>query len=487
MSAYPSVNWWPGNLRPYESRLSFLARFSELNGVNVRACLKFFQVDLEENTPLPESQIVRISFILNETLSLVRGVFSPPLNFSDCGSYAPPAAVRDRHFIRYCEKCAHYGYHSYLHDVSWLSQCPFHLTELKSALVEIHAKPIAVQHLEALKYVMRVCCKGWPHGSSGSFPELRQAHIESLVDWVTRARSVAASLSQGEIWRSGDGAYLGDLSPAQAIGQLRTLAPMPTNIEPLFREHDCTWRMESRQFARQARLEFERLGEHHLSFARVFDFYKTLSAHLPNPPSFVVRLRAVQDVLKSRHGSCHCRWGLVYGGWNNWHWILVHPDEWPHEGCTCPFEAARAELELGWGRFEQVSSRRQEDEENFRLFTLSNEMHDAGLISYTKDAAVRPDGFLYIDQDLWSCCEWRQDSSLTDLFEMAAAWEVESAFSAQIAWLDSIERGIRPSERNDPKYCVRLRATEEGLSLVRWTKMAPDEMPGESNNTRRSP
>ncbi|MCW5191793.1 MULTISPECIES: hypothetical protein [Burkholderia] len=157
---------------------------------------------------------------------------------------------------------------------------------------------------------------------------------------------------------------------------------------------------------------------------------------------------------------------------DNWHWIPVHPDEWPHEGCTCPFEVAYKELELGWGRFEQTLSSRKEDQEYFRFIALSKEMRDAGLISYAKDAMVTPDGFLHIDQDLWSCCEWRQDSPLTDLFNTAAAWEVESAFDAQIAWLDSLEQGIGPSERDDPKYCVRLRATEEGLLLIRWTKTA---------------
>lgn len=61
MVDYPSVNWWPGNLRPYESRLSFLARFAKLNGLGDRACLNFLKVDAEDGTSLPVDEIARLS------------------------------------------------------------------------------------------------------------------------------------------------------------------------------------------------------------------------------------------------------------------------------------------------------------------------------------------------------------------------------------------------------------------------------------------
>ncbi|MHA6884513.1 hypothetical protein [Ralstonia pseudosolanacearum] len=468
MAAYPSVNWWPGNFRPYESRLSFLARFCDLNGINTRRCLKFLEINPDENAPVSSEAIARCSSVLHETLPAVQAMFSPSLRFVDCDHYAPFPSWHHHYWLRYCEACARDGYQSYLHGVGWLTMCPFHMEELKRAWGPHRTGTGAAGAIAALSVVMREHCKSWPHCSDCA-PVFRQGQLADLEQWVVRASLAAAQMSHGELWRSDEDAFHGPLSVAQSIGQLRALAPMPEAIEPLFTNIGDTWHVETHSFPPQARAELERLKRLHLGFARIFDFYKCISAFSETPPSFVVLVRTVQDSLRARHGACHCGWGLANGGWES-HWIKVPAEEGTRWLMPCPFDVGLTELEFGWGRHGPALKGRNAVGEQVCFVSWAHEIHVAGLIRYTKGAKVSPEGCLYIDQDITSCCEWIQGSPLTDLFNMAASWEVESAYSALSAWLDDIEDGLPPTQRDDPIYCVRLCATDDGLSLIRWIR-----------------
>lgn len=74
--------------------------------------------------------------------------------------------------------------------------------------------------------------------------------------------------------------------------------------------------------------------------------------------------------------------------------------------------------------------------------------------------------YLNTEQEIASCCEWVHDSVLSDLLEKAADWEVEATHSAASRWLDSVDHGLQPGQRDDPKYCTRLCETDDGLSLI---------------------
>jgi hypothetical protein len=97
-------------------------------------------------------------------------------------------------------------------------------------------------------------------------------------------------------------------------------------------------------------------------------------------------------------------------------------------------------------------------------------MHAAGLIRYAKGSKISTRGYLYTEQKIAACCEWVDDSLLSELLETAAGWEVDAAYSAVSKWLDNIEYGLRPGQRDDPKYCIRLCEADSGLSLIGWAK-----------------
>lgn len=466
MVAYPSVNWWPGNLRSYESRLSFLVRFRQLNGITARRCLEFLNIPLAENTLLRAGEIARLSSLLHEAFPAVAAAFAPSVLFINCGRYAPPVSERYPHHVGYCETCAQHGYHSYLHETYWLAKCPFHMTELKKISIANSTTSVAVRKMAALDLVMRENCKTWPHGVDNSFPAEGQGQAASLERWVTRAEAEAARLSDGEIWLSGDDPFLGPVPLRQIFGQLRTLVPIPEEIEPLFAEPGGRWSMEVRSFPPRVRTELDRLSSR-LSFDRIFGYYKRISAWSGSRSSFVTRLKAVQDLLKARHGSCTCEWKQVNTGWEAY-WINACAGE-ERRDHACPFEIALNELELGWGRSDRVLSSRKAEDERLRIAYLSSDMHDAGLINYKRGVLMSPDGHLIVDQDTRSACEWILQSPLTELLDVAACWEIESAYEALSEWLDNIEQGLHPGQRDDSKYCVRLREADNGLSLVRWS------------------
>lgn len=113
----------------------------------------------------------------------------------------------------------------------------------------------------------------------------------------------------------------------------------------------------------------------------------------------------------------------------------VHAQKKAHGAVPCPFDVALAELDRGWGHPGLRLLGRKAVQERVLFTALSWEMHAAGLMRYTKDAKISPDGNPYIDQDVASCCKWNRDSPLTELLDTACGGEIESAFSELSVWM----------------------------------------------------
>lgn len=468
MSSYLPINWWSGNLRYHESIVSFLTRFCNLNFINLKRCREYFDFYFDGNRRLAATDIRRLSEYLNEPLDVVQTVFSPSITVERCGSYSATSQEWDPYSLRYCEACAQRGYHSYLHEVGWLKKCPFHARDLTVTSTMGHSGPVMVRRMAALKQVMQTACKSWPRSERNAcFEKLRGECFENLVNWIARVRRVADQLSSNELWYSDTGSRAGALSVAQAVGQLRTFEPLPRIVEPLFADLGQQWRVEIRRFPEETKLELARLKPD-LDFSTIFAFYKRISAFSTTPPPFVTHLRAIQALIRAEHGTCRCRWGLTSGGWEA-HWVRIPPEDQPYFPHECPYEFALKELERGWGRLDLALSNRKAEAERSRLFELSRNLFDCGLISYTEDAALLPDGYLNPYRQSQLGCEWVQNSPLTDLLDAAAELEVKSAFLTVMEWLDGIDDGLEPRIRRAPMNCVRLKETAEGLSLVSWT------------------
>ncbi|ALD90522.1 hypothetical protein CR3_1288 [Cupriavidus gilardii CR3] len=465
MAGYPSVNWWPRNLRPYESALSFVARFCALNGVPARAGTAFLGVEPRHPGFISDDDVARVSSLLGEDPARLADVLQHALDFRQCGTYAPPPAYSQGSSVRYCAACAQQGYHSYLHEVPWLTKCPVHLTALTTVPAN-RSGNIGERRLGAFKRLMQGHCAAWPHFAPDGFPTREPGALLTLAAWVHDACDASKRMQAGELWRSEAGTHRGAVTVAQALGQLHTLAPLPTALEPLLADRGDAWVVHQARFPRAVSRELARLGERGLRFDALFAFYKDSGDTSDGSPAWYCQ--SVQQQIRQRHGTCGCRWERVKAGFGEVFWIKTQRDELGEASRQCPFEVALQDLELDWGRRGRALPSRLAQQEMYRFLKESHAMRDAGVLSYKEGAQVSPDGYLYLMQRVWPCCEWNRDSPLLDLFRTAARWEIDSEHRAITRWLDDIEAGSHPSHRQDPLYCVRLRSDEQGASLLHW-------------------
>ncbi|KAA6117545.1 TniQ family protein, partial [Cupriavidus cauae] len=206
MAGYPSVNWWPHNLRPYESALSFVARFCALNGVPARAGTAFLGVEPRHPRFVSDDDVARVSSLLGEDPARLTDVLQHALDFRQCGTYAPPPAYSQGPSVRYCAACAQQGYHSYLHEVPWLTKCPVHLTALTTVPAN-RSGNIGERRLGAFKRLMQGHCAAWPHFAPDGFPTREPGALLTLAAWVRDACDASKRMQAGELWRSEAGTH----------------------------------------------------------------------------------------------------------------------------------------------------------------------------------------------------------------------------------------------------------------------------------------
>ncbi|WP_288841666.1 hypothetical protein [uncultured Deefgea sp.] len=467
MNTYPTINWWPGNLPPYESITSFLTRFCDLNRLTLNQAETYLGLALHRD--YTDADVARVAGLLNEDPFIVRSVLKPSFKFNNFGLYALPTRKTNGHSIRYCEKCAALGYHSDLHEIEYLQKCPFHMIDLRKSYYVGNSGSWTQRNMKAVQEIMCLSSKTWPavKGSDCAIDELGQ--LKQLSEWLTKASNAAIQLSQGQIWFFGEDDYSRDEIPlGQAIGQLRTLSPMPETIESLFVEVGEPWELVTNKFPRKVNTEWIKLRSH-MPFCDLLDFYKKISGHSSHPPRFIILCREAQALINARHGSkCHCCWGQMTLGWYIYHWIRVDPDAWPHWNLKCPYDVTVHELELGWGCATSVLSHHRVQKETFRFIQLSHDMHDAGLIENTPTARASESGHLYAFPQVWPCCEWNNKSPLTRLLNAIAELELQFVHHDLRTWLDDLDKGLDPYTRKNLTGCMRLCETPDGLLLVSW-------------------
>lgn len=466
------VNWWPGKLRYYESPLSLAANFCALNGINLKEFENFFGYAVGEEWRLDQEDLCRIASLLNEDIAVVESVFYTAVHLEDLGGYHFRDEKGNSNTVRYCQQCAYSGYHSHLHELRWLKCCPFHLRPLDRTLNAGMNNTIASRRVDSITRSMLSHCRAWPR-SEQIDPFISNArenvYLRLLSAWTRHTRDAAAEFSRGEFWYSDFHDRIEERTYNHLMGRLRKLESMPELIEPLFVTKGEEWQLETRHFPSNVRDELHQLRPH-TPFWMIFDFYKDVGIRSHHhPPPYIAKLRAGQDQLRRRHGECRCCWGREKAGWV-YHWLRTDPDELPNWRLSCPYDVALEELELEWGNKYDVLSTRKAQEETFRFYNQSKVMHDADLIDYTPEANVTAQGYLCIYPQAWTCCEWKKTSPLMELLNATAEFEIDSALFKINRWLDRIEKKrAHPEARDEPSKCVRLRETDDGLLLIKWT------------------
>lgn len=467
----PEVNWWPGKLRYYESPLSFAANFCALNCINLKEFGKFFGYTVGQEWRLTREDLCRIACLLNEDIEVVESVFNTSVHLGDFDAYHIPDEKRNSDMVHYCPRCADSGYHSHLHELPWLKRCPFHLRSLNIAPSSGVSETIAARRANSTKKLMLSRCGTWPRCDQID-PFISNArenvYLRLLFVWTRHSSEAAEEFSRGEFWDSDFHGHIEERTYKHLMGQLQKLESMPELIEPLFVTKGEKWHLETRHFPSNVRDEISRLRPN-MPFWMILAFYKDVAIRSHQPPPYIGKLRAVQDQLRRRHGECCCSWRREKAGWG-YHWLRTDPDRQSNGRLLCPYEVALEQLELEWGNKYDVFSKRKAHEETYRFFHQSKTMYDANLIEYTPEASVNADGYLCAYPQVWTCCEWKKTSPLQDLLNATAEFEIDSAQFKINRWLDLIEKKrVHPLVGDQPCKCVRLKETDDGLLLIKWT------------------
>ena len=466
----PSVNWWKGKLRPFESPISFAARFCELNGIHLKEFVRYFDCHVDDIWRNSHNDISRIATLLGEDIQIVQTVFASTNHFKDCGKYRLPHITRNSGLVRYCQRCAQLGYHSHLHEEDWLAKCPFHGISLDT----IYPKRVACSNIEkrvsAIGQLMMSNCQRWPRSDEWEDDILNFkncVYLKLLFTWSKNACEVAERFSRNQIWES-DGLNIANgTSHKNFFGMLRNLEEMPELIKPFFSNIGDDWEFKIQTFPSGTRDELDRLNEV-ASFWDIYFVYKFIEKRTTELPLFLSKLHQAQRNLGTHREKCKCRWALEKIDCWRQRWISVDPNGWPYWQCKCPYVVALEMLELDGEKRAALVPSRQAWSELGHFTHLSRIVHDAGLVIFPPDISPSSgDDKLFF---LRGCpgIKWNKESILTELLSATAEFEVESKIDEINRWLSSIDEGKAPTEWDKEEGLVRLHETSDGLLLVKW-------------------
>lgn len=469
------INWAPGQLRQFESVVSFLGRFSKLNGLTPAGAVSYFSQRLGGNifgTPVPDELLSSFAAALSEPIDIVKTVFAPTVDiaFHDlwvrrtgllCG-------VTDQR-AGYCPECIVHGYHSYLHDAAWLSKCPFHGTTLKPLPFVAGNKFFGA--IKAYAKLAEDTCKSWPWRPANAETRLLDL-IGPLQDWLCVARRAASELSCGLCWTS---AGSREISAREVIGQLCSIVPMPDNLTHLFVSRGDNWDVELHKYPLKENAEVLNILRR-VSWDLLLRYFHLTSAYAVSKPSYYTVLRASQDSLRRWHSSdavggyCLCSWARsTY--FNSYVWSSRSEDSWLGRQFPCPVDHAIEELEMLWGDQRLSGNDRRAREALTSFIMLSRELKDYGLVEFNEGAYFLSGVNSSTIGPSSNFCEWTAPAMLTEVLNGLTIALIQSRTLELNKWLYEIKsNGISPSNTFIASQPVRLCMTEEYLTTQLWKR-----------------
>lgn len=406
----------------------------------------------------------RVARLLNEPLWVVTSVFGTCITLSQCGNYRLPHLKTETWELRYCPVCINSGYHSHLHQIPWLAKCAFHAVALRKHSSACMGSP-ELRDKTTFRSLMNAACPMWPKALNEPFSIHEEGHLAALAQWVALASDAAVAMSQGEIWQTEVSDGHSD-SLGQAFGLLRTLQPMPKELEPLFIDIGETWHIETVRFSKEmhrALVQWHSL----LGVQALLDYYKVFTVRQGLPASFIDRAQLWRRKIVRLHGKCGCSWGQTRSGWYQ-NWLKVYPDERPQWSMICPYDSALQQMGFNSGKRDAKPPEDPRWSKPMAYAQACQYMHASGLVSWPDDISVPEKAMLFSPQNLRHLI-WNGAPALNKLLGELAEREVDSAGIALIDWLDDIERGAHPAAPRKPVKSMRLLKVEDSLLLVIWT------------------
>lgn len=474
MRDYLSINWYTGCLMPYESVISFLSRFCSLNNIKLDACYSYLGLESEFFLPLSSKKISELSNLLREDLGTIQGVFAPSITLENFGVYKHKDPIYSVPLkLSYCERCIALGYHSYLHELSWMKRCPFHDQPIKELLINGPASLTRRKRLiKKFTTLMEKNAPQWPWLHREDFESLDQPILERLRQWLIDAKRQVDVLSEGEVWQSLATDSSDESRLSETIEQLHTLAPIPKLLAPYLLPVQGHWSVALIKFPKEARDDYERIVPG-FGFGLILEIFIYIGAHSNNPPKFIEYLANVKHRINEIHSICKCEWWRAKANWGKHYWIRNSRGArgFYEVDAQCPYDVALDTLELGWGKASDIQWGPTADKHYCRMAKFIQELSALGIVGYTPDALVKDGHFVYYPQ-VDPFCEWILNSPFSDLLNAAAELEIDATGSQLLEWIDAINSGEDPRTLSMSGQSIHLCRTEEGMTLIRWRRSA---------------
>ena len=302
-----SINWWPGNLRPYESSEGFLARFCALNGISPEEAFQFFgsqfQLDLKPS-PL---DLNTIADKLGEYPAMVDSMY-----WSDRGlwHFNLPWGKEDKsgQQIQYCSECLKLGYHSCLHKLRWLARCPFHGTALCQQPVDLGFGNRDIRRVRKVVQLLSLQGSEWRAGDANRFGFESAGEASTLVGWLQAVTAASRELEGKLIWESDSFYANNDITLADLVGQLHSMAPVPDKLLSYLIPFEHSWQLQKARFDMPVVLQLAEVAGV-ISVGRLFQLYKSVVLASGKESAYKQALADVQKSLIGGHTHCQCTWG----------------------------------------------------------------------------------------------------------------------------------------------------------------------------------
>lgn len=195
-----SVVWFPGDMWPYESMASIGATFVTVNGCSVAEYFKWLRITFPvrpfsgRQRILGESAVNLKSFLrsIDDTSVLVHQLSWPHL--LNAPMLANESHILNPEFrtLRTCEQCSLVRYHSFLHQLPWLSNCFIHRTPLQVSREWNGLRGNISRH----RQVEALCHKWFPNRSQLHIGSVKRDRLE--FDLPIELRGVLSSLRRLE-------------------------------------------------------------------------------------------------------------------------------------------------------------------------------------------------------------------------------------------------------------------------------------------------
>lgn len=465
-----AINWATGQLQPFESLASFVARFANLNGLTPKHTIELLGFEGQDllQRPLTSAHLVHLSIFLSEPLEVVQSVFAPLLDLSRF------KVNRHQELHRYENKCPNWctaclatGIVSELHMLPWILKCPFHLTPYDSWIRFTRRLRGFSDVVSAVAERSSASCASWPWRCAA--PEhARTEVVGDLCDWFSTAAARLSSLTTGACWSN---KFSGKLSSQELIGKLACLCPPYSRLKGIVWEGPL-WHVLQHELATPPTVCTGGTPQPY-RWDALMEAYHWTATYSPAKPAYYARLRGCQKTLAgwhSRHKEsnlCTCPFdrSRYFSGYI---WRRRLGEWWLGSQQVCAVEHATLALEEEFGDVDQVLSRQGRAQRRWDFLAQLPEWREEGIVGLSKGTKVNEYGWP-IDGN--ECAfSWCAGEDITRLLDGMMTMRLHSRALEYHSWLRNLRCGATPETFEQVAVSVQLCVRQNRLRLIHWIR-----------------